>query len=519
VGAGYTRQAQDNIVDGAVIDSDDLNAEFNQVEAAFNSTTGHTHDGTEGEGPQIDTAGLADDAVTGAKIDSTTTVTAASFVGPLTGDVTGNADTATALTGVTASDAELNILDGATISTTELNYLDGVTSNIQTQLDESGGTTENSTNQYAIPIYATAGGDVLEDSVENTYARIQSNGYVRADSNNVILASYASGTPTIATTTSATDNVIVGIDAGKNLSSGDNNVVIGQNAGLNVTSEDNAVYVGSEAGLNATNGSINVAIGYRAGLSIVGPSTHNTYVGHNCGGSVIVTNTDPNTYNTGVGAYALSDIEAGLANTGIGAFSVTNITTGEDNTGVGRSAGVSIVSGDNNLCLGHNAGNFSSPFDFPLGSESNRVVVGNNDITNAYVAVNWSVTSDERDKTELTDLDLGLDFLNLVEPKTFYFDRRSKYYVYDDNDVDGSTVIAKPDPDGTHKSDKKFVGFSAQQVQEAVEQAGFPDQIIIDTSDPENYKMKETAFIPALVKAVQELSARVEQLEAQLNSQ
>jgi hypothetical protein len=40
---------------------------------------------------------LADDAVTGAKIDSTTTVTAAGFVGPLTGAVTGNASTATTL--------------------------------------------------------------------------------------------------------------------------------------------------------------------------------------------------------------------------------------------------------------------------------------------------------------------------------------------------------------------------------------------------------------------------------------
>lgn len=39
------------------------------------------------------------------------------------------------LDGVTANAAELNILDGATLSTTELNYLDGVTSAVQTQLD------------------------------------------------------------------------------------------------------------------------------------------------------------------------------------------------------------------------------------------------------------------------------------------------------------------------------------------------------------------------------------------------
>lgn len=65
--------------------------------------------------------------------------------GGVSGDVTLNADygaigsaisiTASQISDVTASAAELNILDGATLSTTELNYLDGVTSAVQTQLD------------------------------------------------------------------------------------------------------------------------------------------------------------------------------------------------------------------------------------------------------------------------------------------------------------------------------------------------------------------------------------------------
>ena len=65
--------------------------------------------------------------------------------GGTTGDVTLNADytaigsaisiTASQISDVTATAAELNILDGATLTTTELNYVDGVTSAIQTQLD------------------------------------------------------------------------------------------------------------------------------------------------------------------------------------------------------------------------------------------------------------------------------------------------------------------------------------------------------------------------------------------------
>ena len=65
--------------------------------------------------------------------------------GGSSGDVTLNADysaigsaisiTASQISDVTATAAELNILDGATLDVTELNYVDGVTSAIQTQLD------------------------------------------------------------------------------------------------------------------------------------------------------------------------------------------------------------------------------------------------------------------------------------------------------------------------------------------------------------------------------------------------
>lgn len=174
--AGYTRRSSAGIVDGGIISADDLNDEFNALETSM-GVGGHSHNGQAGEGPQIDSTGLASasvtngklasNAVTGNKIDSTTTITAASFVGPVTGsitgdvtgDVTGNADTATTLatarniagqsfdgsadisiattdiTNVTASATEVNVLDGITASTTELNYVDGVTSSIQTQIN------------------------------------------------------------------------------------------------------------------------------------------------------------------------------------------------------------------------------------------------------------------------------------------------------------------------------------------------------------------------------------------------
>ena len=53
MGATYTRQSASAIVDGGVIEASDINAEFNQVLAAFAVTSGHTHDGTAAEGGPI----------------------------------------------------------------------------------------------------------------------------------------------------------------------------------------------------------------------------------------------------------------------------------------------------------------------------------------------------------------------------------------------------------------------------------------------------------------------------------
>jgi hypothetical protein len=50
-------------------------------------------------------------------------------------DVTATAAELNILDGVTSTAAELNILDGATLTTAELNHLDGVTSAVQTQLN------------------------------------------------------------------------------------------------------------------------------------------------------------------------------------------------------------------------------------------------------------------------------------------------------------------------------------------------------------------------------------------------
>jgi hypothetical protein len=116
---GYVRQDTANeIADGEFITAEPLDAEFDGLEAAFNSSTGHNHDGTTGNGGGITKVGPTQDLiVSGTQMLPKTTntldlgsatfkmksswwdgvVTSDSFVGPVTGAVTGNASTATAL--------------------------------------------------------------------------------------------------------------------------------------------------------------------------------------------------------------------------------------------------------------------------------------------------------------------------------------------------------------------------------------------------------------------------------------
>ena len=57
--AGYTRQSATDIVDGANILAVHFNDEFDQIEAAFNAISGHTHDGSAGNGGPIAGLGVA----------------------------------------------------------------------------------------------------------------------------------------------------------------------------------------------------------------------------------------------------------------------------------------------------------------------------------------------------------------------------------------------------------------------------------------------------------------------------
>jgi len=64
MGTGYTRNdTANNIADGNVINAADFDGEYDAIESAFNSSSGHTHDGTAAEGGAVTVIGPAQQLV------------------------------------------------------------------------------------------------------------------------------------------------------------------------------------------------------------------------------------------------------------------------------------------------------------------------------------------------------------------------------------------------------------------------------------------------------------------------
>ena len=240
-----------------------------------------------------------------------------------------------------------------------------------------------------------------------------------------------------------------------------------------------------------TTGSTNIAIGTGA-LSLNTTSSGNLAIGY------VAANSTTGAQNTAIGTFAMYGGTTGYGNCAFGYQTLYSLLSGYFNTNIGYQAGSGITSGANNLCLGQGAGNTASPSG-NLTTQSNRICLGDNSISNAYIQVAWTVTSDARDKADIVDSRYGLNFVSALRPVEYKWDMRSKY-------EEGQT------PDGTHKETKTNLGFLAQDVIEAEKAHGGveKDLLIADDELDELLRITETKMIPALVKAIQELKALVD---------
>ena len=369
-------------------------------------------------------------------------------------------------------------------------------------------------------------------------------GYAALDANTTGASNTAVGHYALTANTTGTLNVAIGDNAMLVNTTGPNNTAVGFAALDANTTAGYGTAVGYDALTANTTGAGNTAVGYRA-LPLNTTAAYNTAVGYRAmdtnttgtanvavGYSALFANTTA-ANNTALGYQALTANTEGANNTAIGYHAMYTQTTGAQNTSIGQSAGYRITTGTENTVMGYAGGAFITTADncLLLGFEAgqsgspggsittadNIMVLGNDNISASHIQVDWTVASDQRDKTDFTALDVGLSFVNALEPVTYKWDKRSKYIDKTDPDVDLDNVTH----DGTHKENWLDVGFKAQAVEALESAAGYniADKTNLTTSltsDGKQYGIQYSKFVPILVKAFQELSTKNDALEARI---
>jgi hypothetical protein len=278
------------------------------------------------------------------------------------------------------------------------------------------------------------------------------------------------------------DNTAVGYRSLYTNTTGGLNVAVGRIAMCSNTTGAENVAVGRNALHTNTTGDSNVAMGTNA-LNVNTTADQNTAVG----ALALAANTTGYS-NVAVGFCSLDSNTTGNRSVAVGEGALEKQTTGFFNTGIGNRALCNVTTGDNNIGIGVDAGTDE------LGSittADNQIVIGNHNHQNAFVKIDWTVTSDERDKMNFEEVPHGLDFVNQLKPVSFIFKKSRE--------------------DNTPHGPQKY-GFKAQDIL-ALEGE---NPIIINNDDTENLKVTNSHLFPVLVNAIQELTDQNKEMKAEI---
>jgi hypothetical protein len=214
------------------------------------------------------------------------------------------------------------------------------------------------------------------------------------------------------------------------------------------------------------------------------------------------------TNNAAFGVEALGNCSSGSRNFAYGYAALFSVSSGGSNIAMGDACGYNVTSGSNNLLFGQNAGRtgYQSPYQSIAGvtSGSNQIHMGNESHSTARIQISWTVNSDARDKTDVTPINVGLDFVKDLNPVTFRWDKRSSY--------------EDRTPTGENKLEELTLGFLAQEVEEVEKSYGYDvankTNLVVDRDvEQDHFGITYEKMIPILTKAIQELEARVKELE------
>jgi hypothetical protein len=172
-------------------------------------------------------------------------------------------------------------------------------------------------------------------------------------------------------------------------------------------------------------------------------------------------------------------------------------------------------------------------------SATKQIQIGRGDYGVKIGDGNVQAVSDRRDKYDITDSPIGLDFINDLTPCFYKYDIRELYeetveikeskIVTDDEGLETIEEVVtgcetiKHAPDGSKAGKRNHAGLIAQDVKTVMDKHGVDFGLFRDESIGAEEAHKDRAsdklalcyieLVPVLIKSVQELSSRVIELE------
>ena len=333
-------------------------------------------------------------------------------------------------------------------------------------------------------------------------------------------------------------NTIIGKDSLQLNTTGRRNSAFGNFAlNQNTVGENNSAFGSGSLSFNTT-GLYNSAFG----ISSLYQNTTGSYNSAFGSGSLSINTTS--SYNSAFGVNSLNK-STGSANSAFGGSSLTNNTTGNGNSALGNNSLVANTTGDFNTALGGNSLTTLVSFSNSTGvgaytevSGSNQVQLGDSSTT-TYVYGTVQNRSDLRDKTDIRNTILGLDFIKSLRPVDYRWDMREDYkptmpkalgmeatdeqkaaYQSEVKIWLEACKLKNIVHNGTKKRNRFHHGLIAQEVkavltQKGIDFGGYQDHSISGGDDV--LSLGYDQFIAPLIKAVQELSAQNEALVARIS--
>ncbi len=191
-------------------------------------------------------------------------------------------------------------------------------------------------------------------------------------------------------------------------------------------------------------------------------------------------------------------------NTAIGYGTLDKNTTGVSNTAVGYDALCNLTTYANCTGLGYNS----------QVTGSNQIQLGDSAVT-VYAQKALVTRSDARDKLDIEDSPLGLNFILKLRPRKYRMNSREAYF-----EKDKERDFTAPN-DGSKARKRPHYGLVAQEVKEVMNELGVDFAGYLDSKmdgGEDVLSLGYTEFIAPMIKAMQQQQAIIEQLQKEVEA-